>query len=105
MPIQGLPTVVAKGYLQRDAEFRKINDQGGFLKFTIRCYNPNGRTGERLFASYYSVERWITESNDLLAQLTNDTPVTVSGTWKISKGKQGSIFHSIDAEEINILEE
>ncbi len=112
---EGLPTVVAEGFVQRDAEFRKINDQGGFLKFTLRCVGDEIELGGRRRMSYYTVDRWLTLENNLLSRLTKDTPVTVKGFWKISKGREGSIFHSIDAkiitimkefaEEINILEE
>lgn len=105
MNIQGFPKVEAQGYVQRDAEFRKINEQGGFLKFTLRCLDDEIGLGGRRRTSYYTVDRWLTIENNLLARLTKDTPVTVKGTWKISKGKQGTIFHSIEADVITILRE
>ena len=103
MELYGLPKVEAQGFLQRDAEFRKINEQGGFLKFTIRCSGDEIVVGGRRRMSYYTVDRWLASDNNLLADLVKDAPVRVTGTWKISKGKQGTIFNSIDAEKIVIL--
>lgn len=100
--MRGLPRVTLVGYVSKDAMYHKVNEQGGYINFSVGCTRIDARDGDPNPACYYNIRMWAKANSKLPGYLSKGTPVYIHGVWEVNKSN-GNIYNQIAANEVQLL--
>jgi single-stranded DNA-binding protein len=100
--MRGLPHVSLVGYVARDAIFHKINDNGGYINFSVGCTRVDARDGDPSPVCYYTVKMWAKNDSKLPALLSKGTSVYIHGVWEVNRTGDAT-YNQIVASEVQML--
>ena len=101
--MRGLPKVSAVGYVGQDAIYKKINEKGGFLSFSMYCFREDARDGDPNPSCWYNVTMWIKDESRLPAVLVKSKTIAVYGDWEVNKTPDGKYYNRLVADRIQII--
>lgn len=100
--MRGLPRVTLIGYVAKDAIFHKVNEQGGYINFSVGCTRMDARDGDPNPACYYTIKMWAKNESKLPGFLSKGVPVYICGVWEVNKVND-NVYHQINANEVQLL--